>query len=123
MRGDWVISTILTPHLLIVQMHVSITCSLNFGIGSIDNTQIFSLVIYFQPIHLLAGNTSLSQSPMNIINWNVRGVGSTDFHIIFKDLVTSHNPDAMNIIETFLSGDKVVIGTLGFERYIKVGYG
>ncbi|KAF7844372.1 reverse transcriptase [Senna tora] len=59
---------------------------------------------------------------MNIIFWNVRGAGSSDFRRIFREVVLMNQPDLVFITETRLSGERAnrIIPTLGFERYIKV---
>lgn len=59
---------------------------------------------------------------MNIISWNVRGAGSSDFRIIFREMISSYKPDLAILTETRLSGEKAnnVISTLGFNNYLKV---
>ncbi|KAF7824209.1 uncharacterized protein G2W53_022353 [Senna tora] len=59
---------------------------------------------------------------MNILAWNVQGVGSTDFRRIFRDMVNLHNPTDIILTETHLSGARAeaVIPTLGFESFVRV---
>lgn len=59
---------------------------------------------------------------MNILSWNVRGVGGIDFRRTFRELVATHRPNAVVLIETRVSEDRAnnIIATLGFERYVKV---
>ncbi|KAF7824236.1 hypothetical protein G2W53_022380 [Senna tora] len=59
---------------------------------------------------------------MSILAWNVRGVGGANFRRIFRDMVNLHNPTAIILTETHLSGARAeaVITTLGFESFVRV---
>lgn len=43
---------------------------------------------------------------MNILSWNVREAAGADFRIIFRELVASHIPNLVILIETHISGDR-----------------
>lgn len=59
---------------------------------------------------------------MNILSGNVRGAGGANFGRVFRELISTHNPDIVILIETEVSGYRAnnIIATLGFERYFKV---
>lgn len=44
---------------------------------------------------------------MNVIAWNVRGLGSNSDVNYVKDLIRRHHPDLLILIETMLSGNKL----------------
>ncbi|KAF7841143.1 hypothetical protein G2W53_003441 [Senna tora] len=59
---------------------------------------------------------------MNILAWNVRGAGGTEFRRVFRDTITLLQPDAVILTETKLSGERAIgtIAMLGFEHFFKV---
>lgn len=118
MRGE----TTLTRHLLLIQMDIFVTCSLNFVTRSVDYQQNFLPLSYFQPFPTLAKIPHSILSPMNIISWNVRGVAGTNFKRIFKEMVRNYNPNLVLLTKTRLSGDRAnsISRSLGYERFVKV---
>lgn len=59
---------------------------------------------------------------MNIISWNTRGFGNSDFRRAIRDMTCSYKPDLYILTETRLRGDKAtsIISSLGYERYAKI---
>ncbi|KAF7824218.1 hypothetical protein G2W53_022369 [Senna tora] len=76
-----------------------------------------------QPFELPSSSRDPHIPPFkNILAWNVRGIGGADFRRIFRDMVNLHNPTAIILTETHLSGARAeaVISTLGFESFVRV---
>lgn len=59
---------------------------------------------------------------MNILSWNVRGTAEADFKCNFQELVSSHQPDIVILMETRVNGERAnrIIASLGFDYYTKV---
>lgn len=121
MRGDHVLTTTLTPHPLLAHMDVEITGSLNITTGDIDY-HVFSPISFFRPLPLLDSKSYCYFQSMNILSWNVRGAGGTDFRRVFRDMCNSYHPDLVILFETRLSGERAntIISSLGFKRFLKV---
>lgn len=63
-----------------------------------------------------------SMKPLNILAWNVRGAGSSDFRRAFMDLLAKHKPNVVLLTETRVGGDRAtsIINSLGFTHHCKV---
>ncbi|KAF7833415.1 reverse transcriptase [Senna tora] len=75
------------------------------------------------PFDLFLVNEDLSfLLKMNILAWNVRGAGGADFRRVFRETVAIHQPDAVILTETRVSGERAngIINSLGFEHTYKV---
>lgn len=123
-------------------MDVCVTCSLNFETVAIDY-HIELTLTFFMEINLPlndnntvydCGNPNCNTAPhfpilnphtslnMNILAWNVRGAGGTNFKRVFCDMVATHRADVVILIETRVSDNRAlnIITSLGFENYMKV---
>ncbi|KAF7844754.1 reverse transcriptase [Senna tora] len=75
------------------------------------------------PYDLFLFNEDLSfYLKMNILAWNVRGAGGADFRRVFRETYAIHQPDAVILTETRVSGERAngIINSLGFEHTYKV---
>ena len=59
---------------------------------------------------------------MKIITWNVRGVANPNFCLNAQDLVNTHHPDIMVILEQKIGGShaKYVANQMGLSRNFQV---
>lgn len=92
------------------------------GRGGTYHNLIFNPSAFYQlPSHIAANIYNLI-TPINILSWNVKGAGNTDFRRVFRDLTNSHNPYLVILTETSLSGDRASSGisNLCFEGFLKV---
>lgn len=99
-------------------------CNLNLQTGNVEYTEFFKPINYFHryPHPPYDDNPNLYFLNMNIISWNTRGAGNSDFRKAFRDMTRTYKPDLYILIDTRLSGDRATfaISSLSYERYMKV---
>lgn len=110
-----------------MKLIVFVTCFLKNESGTLDYREMFTPMSFIssvrnRPMHRNPSNQNIHPLMMNILSWNVIGATRANFRRVFRELVSTHRPDVVIIIETRVSGDiaNKIIATLGFERYIKV---
>lgn len=105
MRGDQALAATLTPHPLLA--HLDVLRELHHP---------FFAISYFNLLPPLNANPYLYFAPINIISWNTRGVGSSNFRKAFREMSSSYNPDIIILTKTHLSGDREtsIVSSLGF---------
>ncbi|OMO65780.1 reverse transcriptase [Corchorus capsularis] len=63
-----------------------------------------------------------SQFPMKILLWNVRGAGNNDFLRNIRELIRSHRPSLVGIMETRVSNERAddIIRRVGYQNSTRV---
>ncbi|KAL8152326.1 hypothetical protein V2J09_010086 [Rumex salicifolius] len=72
---------------------------------------------WIQEDHLLYQLFSMISPNIKIVSWNTQGAGSRDFLRSLKDLIRTHDPSILVLLETRLSGDRAdkVCHAIGFD--------
>ncbi|XP_021771497.1 uncharacterized protein LOC110735618 [Chenopodium quinoa] len=72
-------------------------------------------------------NLAPNSLPISCMIWNVQGAGSSNFIRSLKDLIHTHKPNVLTLVETHMGGEQAVkianiIGYDGHERVDAMGF-
>lgn len=113
-----------------IELFIFVTCFRRLESGTLDYCLTFMPISFINTIRIPTLNSVRSTTKiasnhpliMNILSWNVRGIGGANFKRVFCELISTHNPDIIILTKTRISDERAnnIIASLGFERYFKV---
>ncbi|XP_070004098.1 uncharacterized protein LOC142163515 [Nicotiana tabacum] len=68
----------------------------------------------------IQSNQSMMNQPINFIIWNVRGANNANFHRNFREIMDTHRPSMVDLLETRMTNHISILEDFNFTEIIEV---